>query len=271
MKISIITINLNNLVGLSKTIESVVNQTIFDQIEYIVIDGASTDGSKELIESYANKLTYWVSEPDSGIYNAMNKGIRVANGDYCQFLNSGDYLVTEVIIEKILNLIPDCDIFVGNKISIMPNGKLQKVINYKVVSLRTFYNSTIQHCSAFICRSLFEKFGFYDETLKIVSDWKWFLIVAGLNKANVQFTDLFVAYFDTSGISSTNLALDKTERRKVLEELIPEPILCDYDKYHFDIVQMERIKKHHIFYYLFWFVERSLFKIEKWKSKFYKY
>ena len=91
MKLSIITINYNNREGLKRTIESVVNQT-FTDFEWILIDGGSTDGSKELIEQYSNRFSYWVSEPDNGIYNAMNKGLRAAKGDYLQFLNSGDRL-----------------------------------------------------------------------------------------------------------------------------------------------------------------------------------
>lgn len=267
MKLSIITINRNNAAGLRKTIESVVSQTAFDQIEYIVIDGASTDGSKEVIMEYLDKLAYWVSEPDKGIYNAMNKGIKIATGDYCQFLNSGDWLVDEQVISKMLDKIPDCDIFVGNVVSILTNGKKRYSINSKEVSLFTFYHSTLQHTSAYIKRSLFEKFGYYDEALKIVSDWKWYLQVAGLNKANVQFTDLYVTYFDMTGISSIQRDLDKRERRKVLEELIPESILADYDKYGFDIIQMQRLKKYPIIYKLVWLTERAMFKIEKTRNK----
>ena len=95
--------------------------------------------------------------------------------------------------------------------------------------------------------------------------------MAGLNKVNVQFTDTYVTYFDTTGISSTSQAADKAERRRVLEELIPAPILADYDKYHFDILQMQRMKKYPLLYRLFWFVERCLFKIEKWKGKYWEW
>ena len=91
-KISIITINYNNCEGLRRTIESVVNQTCRD-FEYIIIDGGSTDGSVDVIKRYADNIDYWVSEPDKGIYNAMNKGIRMATGDYVQILNSGDMFV----------------------------------------------------------------------------------------------------------------------------------------------------------------------------------
>src|SRR5574344_3096999 len=89
MKYSIITINYNNKVGLERTIKSVINQTCKDY-EYIIIDGTSTDGSKEVIDKYKQYLNYWVSEPDEGIYYAMNKGTLMSHGDYCNFLNSGD-------------------------------------------------------------------------------------------------------------------------------------------------------------------------------------
>jgi glycosyltransferase involved in cell wall biosynthesis len=273
MKLTIITINYNNAEGLRKTINSVLNQTSKD-FEYIVVDGASKDNSNEIISQCANmpmrcKFNY-ISEPDSGIYNAMNKGIKMATGEYVHFLNSGDWLVHEDIVEDMLKALPiGCDIFVGNKVSVREDGKIRIEKNNPVVSCLTFYRSTIQHTSAYIRKSLFDEYGLYDETLKIVSDWKWYLIVAGLNKAEVAFIDINVSYFDTTGISSTNLGLDKAERRKVLEELIPAPILADYDNYNFDIDQMERIKKYPVLYRLFWVIERCLFKLEKWRMKYW--
>ena len=113
--ISVITINFNERVGLERTFESVFNQT-FQDFEYIVIDGGSNDGSKELIEENTEKISYWISEPDKGIYNAMNKGISVAKGDYLLFLNSGDILYKndvlsvskiEQITDKQVNLVLD--------------------------------------------------------------------------------------------------------------------------------------------------------------------
>ena len=248
--------------------ESVLNQTS-DDVEHIIIDGASTDESVDLIKSKAEKLAYWVSEPDNGIYNAMNKGIQKAKGKYVHFLNSGDWLVDNQVVEKMLHeLKNECDIMVGNVISIRPDGKMRTNKNRKEVSLLTFYGGTIQHTSAYIRKDLFNKYGLYDESLKIVSDWKWYLMVAGLNPAKVSFTDTFVSYFDNSGISSTNLNLDKFERRKVLEELVPAPVLADYDTYYFNITQIERLKKHKFIYFFYWFIERCLFKLEKWKLRY---
>jgi len=298
MKLSIITINYNNASGLKKTMESVLHQTSRD-FEYIVVDGGSTDSSIQVIsqqlavsnnqtagESFANDIKVrWMSENDSGIYNAMNKGIRMAKGDYIHFLNSGDWLVDERVVEKMVRIVLSselgvlsseleklegrCDILVGDVISIREDGKKRYDKNSKSVSLYTFYRGTIQHTSAYIRRSLFDKYGLYDESLKIVSDWKWYLNAVVLNGAKVQFADLFVTCFDRTGISSTQLDLDKAERRTVLEEMIPASILADYDRYAFDMDQMERIKKHPWLYRIFWFVERVYFKFDKWNAKYW--
>ena len=270
MKLTIITINYNNASGLRKTMESVLAQTS-REFEYIVIDGASTDGSVEFIQTFklsSFQTLNYISEPDKGIYNAMNKGIKMAKGEYVHFLNSGDWLVDEKVVADMSNELPDCDIFVGNVIQVRQDGKKRYCKNNKKVSLLTFYRGTIQHTSAYIRRSLFDKYGLYDESLKIVSDWKWYLQVAGLHKADVHFTDRYVTYFDMTGISSTQLHVDRAERRKVLEELIPEPILADYDTHHFDIDQMERLKKHPLVYKLVYLIERTLFKFEKWNRKY---
>ena len=310
-KLSIITINYNNASGLRKTMESVLAQTSKD-FEYIVIDGAAPQPPKggvsdrAVIESYVNSVEGqengymrcsflssasgrrvgggFFSEPDNGIYHAMNKGIRMAKGDYIHFLNSGDWLVDEHVVEDMLNflnpLTPSpsprgeglgvrCDVLIGNVIAVRPDGKVRYKKYNPDVSLYTFYRGTIEHTSAYIRRDLFDKYGLYDENLKIVSDWKWYLQVVGLNKASVQFTDRFVTCFDTSGISSTNLQLDKSERRRVLEELLPAAVLADYDKYAFDIDQMQRLKRYPLIYRLVWFVERVLFKLDKWNGKYW--
>lgn len=265
MKLSIITINRNNDKGLCKTIESVISQTAFDQIEYIVIDGASTDGSKEVIMEFADKLTYWVSEPDKGIYNAMNKGIKVASGEYCQFLNSGDMLVSENTIERLLENLPDSPIVVGNMMKKLPSGKIYRDRGFRNgnISFLTFYSATINHSSAFIARNLFDKYGFYDVSLKIVSDWKWYLQVVGLNNTPVAFIDQDITLFDMTGISNSNPDIERAERRMVLEELIPAGILKDYDDNAEIILKADRLKRYRFLWFLTGVTERVLFKIEK--------
>lgn len=270
IKLSIITINFNNVDGLKKTMESVFCQSSHE-FEYIVIDGGSTDGSKEIISQFANKCKSipftWISETDNGVYHAMNKGILKASGEYCQFLNSGDYLVSFDVIERMLSDISDCSIYVGNMLKLLPNGKIlrDKGIANNELTMFTFYRGTINHSSAFIKRSLFEKYGMYDESLKIVSDWKFYLITVCFNNEIVKYTDLDITYFDMNGISNNNSTLIKSERRKVLKELLPMNILADYDNHWFDIVQANRIKRYKPIGFLFWFIERAIFKLEKYK------
>lgn len=282
IKLTIITINYNNASGLYKTIQSVFNQ-IYSDFEYVIIDGASTDGSQEVITQYFNfqnniSLAF-ISEQDNGIYHAMNKGIRLAKGEYIHFLNSGDWLVDDMVVENMIeqidvlkanNTIPD--IYVGNKITIRADGKIRKSRNDKMpITALTFYRGTIEHTSTYIRRDLFDKYGLYDESLRIVSDWKWYLQAVILHNAKVCFSNTFVSYFDNTGISSTNLDLDKYERRKVLEELLPQAVLADYDRYHFHIDQIERLKRYPIIYKVVWFVERVLFKFDKWNMKYWSW
>lgn len=168
MKISVITINLNNKNGLERTINSVINQTAFENIEYIIIDGNSTDGSKEVIEHYKDKITYYVSEKDEGLYDAMNKGCSKATGKYCLFLNSGDNFWTNNVVEQMIPYL-DKDIVFGNLII---NEKLIKKYPDKISDKYWLYD-TLPHPSSFIKTSLIKKLK-YDKTYKIISDWIFF-------------------------------------------------------------------------------------------------
>jgi len=281
MKLSIITINYNNAAGLRRTIESVASQSNRD-FEYIIIDGGSTDGSVPMFQRFnASTLQrfFWTSEPDNGIYHAMNKGIRMAKGEYVHFLNSGDWLVDDYVVEKMLDELNELilqgqqpDVFVGNKIMVRPDGKIRHGHNDKrPVTTFTFFRGTIEHTSAYIRRALFDTVGLYDETFRIVSDWKWYFEAVLHHDIRVSFTDLYVTYFDNTGISSTNLQLDKAERRQVLEQMLPPALLADYDSYSFYIDQMERLKRYPVIYKLVYLVERVLFKFDKWNYKYWSW
>ena len=325
MKLSIITINYNNAEGLCKTLASVASQTYAD-IEHIIVDGGSTDGSVEIIEAYAldvartasscvptggegscaavegqdatspkatkpHKVT-WISEPDKGIYNAMNKGIEIALGrrivnsfnrselvedkskensiasqEYIQILNSGDLLaapdVTEKMVHQLSQYGESVGILYGNMIKVNAAGKVVGKSRYTEYSLRQFYHSTLNHDCAYIRADLFEEYGLYDESLKIVSDWKWYLQAVGLGKVKPEYVDIDVTIFDNGGISETNLELRNKERRKVLEELLPPAVLWDYDQHAFEMEQMNRLRRWKL-YPLVYFIERVCFKLEKW-------
>ena len=275
MKLSIITINRNNATGLEKTMQSVASQS-FEDFEYVIVDGASTDGSVEMIKKYESQFAHlrWLSEPDAGIYNAMNKGIRMASGDYIQILNSADALVSDVVTEKMLAALEEKgkpSILYGNMIKCFPNGRkvVDKCFAGQEITMLGMYTGTLNHDPVYIRRDLFEKYGYYDETLKIVSDWKWYLQAIILGEERPQYVDIDVTLFDMTGISESDgsRAKIKEERKKVLEQLVPAPYLRDYERYADDIHLMRRIHRHPWAYKLVWFVERCLFKWEKWQNK----
>ncbi len=321
MTLSIITINYNNAEGLRKTLASVASQTYAD-IEHVIVDGGSSDNSVEVIREYESSLASrlcrvpenargdlgcssplasrlkWISEKDTGIYNAMNKGIRMATGEYCQFLNSGDMLAADNVTERMmaaleaykvkgerlevkgeengkaddpssrLSPLASClenrpAIFYGNMTKVNAAGQIVGKSGYTEYSLRQFYSSTLNHDCAYIRADLFEQYGLYDENLKIVSDWKWYLQAIGLGRVKPEYVDIDVTIFDDGGISETNLALRYEERRQVLEELLPPAVLWDYDTHAFEMEQMNRLRRWKV-YPLVYFMERVLFKLEKW-------
>lgn len=225
MKLSIITINFNNRDGLKKTIDSVVCQT-FRDFEWIVIDGGSADGSRELIEQYADHFSYWVSEPDKGIYNAMNKGIKVAQGEYLQFLNSGDWLCDETALERCFAHGFSADIAFGNVYLAMDGDEAGKRYQPDSLTFRTLFDGAISHSASFIKRGILLE-ELYDEDLRIVSDWKFFLRQALRNKT-FEHIEEYVTFFDITGVSSTHKDLNRLEREKVIKEEVSCLILEDY-------------------------------------------
>jgi glycosyltransferase involved in cell wall biosynthesis len=277
MKLSIITINYNNVAGLRKTIDSILSQNCID-FEYIIVDGNSIDGSVDLIKKFDNNSTVdsflWISEPDSGIYNAMNKGIGLAKGEYIQFLNSGDILASNDVTDKMLQVIDNTEQIAKNKEGVLIlYGNMLKPLSKGIYRDRgfagrqptmfDFYTGTLNHSSAYIKRSLFDTYGLYDETLKIVSDWKWYLEVIALNGVIPVYKDIDVTVFDMSGISTVNSSLDKKERLQVLSGILPISVLKDYESWSFPIEQMKRINRYWIMRKMFWFIERIVFKFEK--------
>jgi len=297
MKLSIVTINYNDAEGLRKTLASVAAQTYRD-IEHIIIDGGSTDGSVKAIKEYVTanpnndpffKHTIkWVSEKDSGIYNAMNKGIEVALGrrivnsfnrsersedknkvlpDYIQILNSGDILAAPNVTERMVAAVEKAEyseLLYGNMIKKdFSSGKIIGKSGEVAYGLLNYFTGTLNHDCCYFRRNLFEMYGLYDENLKIVSDWKWFVQAIGLGNVKPVYADIDVTIFDASGISESNLDLRNKERRQVLEEVLPPAILADYDKYAFPMEQYNRLKKYHL-RPIVYFMERVLFKLNKW-------
>lgn len=222
MKLTIITINFNNKDGLHKTIESVVNQT-FKDIEYIIIDGGSTDGSVDIIKENADKIDYWVSEPDKGIYNAMNKGIAQAHGEYLNFMNSGDVFYNNDVLMSICDFW-DKDIVSGKNIY---EGGIHGFFKDEITML-DLYRKTLPHQASFIRKELFNKRK-YDESLKIASDWRFFVEALIFDNCSFRNIDNIICEFDGKGISAqTPFKMIDDEQESVRRELLPPRILDDY-------------------------------------------
>ena len=230
-KISIITINWNNSEGLKQTILSVLDQT-YSNYEYIVVDGASTDGSVDVIDQYRSKIDYAISEPDAGIYNAMNKGIKKATGDYCYFLNSGDALASKHTLDLIFSRsVYDSPFINGHQINIIKGEQHKSPAKNRFLTLYDFYLGTIKHQATFIRRNLFDKYGLYDENLKITSDWKFFLQTIGLHNEQPIYVDVDIVHFLWEGISTNPkwIEIHEKERQIVLDQCIPKSIQADYN------------------------------------------
>ena len=228
MKLSIITINFNNFDGLQKTIESIVSQTMRD-FEWIVIDGGSTDGSKELIEKNEQYIVYWCSEPDKGVYDAMNKGVLRAKGEYCLFLNSGDYLLNENVLMNVFSVNRQKDILIG-WIERIIKGKriLDKGFNTDDITIRHLLRNSLPHQATFIKRDLFKKYGLYDDTLKIVSDWKFFMQCIILHDVSIENLRLPVTFYEGGGLSDHAENGGTSEWNKSLKEMIPQRVIKDF-------------------------------------------
>lgn len=230
--LSIITINFNNRDGLQKTIDSVVAQS-FRDFEWIVIDGGSTDGSRELLEQYAGHFSYWVSEPDKGIYNAMNKGVKVAKGDYLQFLNSGDWLCDENALARCFSHPLSADIVYGDLFFLNTDDSRERAHYPQEISLHYLFHFSLGHSASFIRRNLLLEQP-YDEQYRIVSDWAFFLRQA-LAGRSFDYLDEVITCFDMTGISTVQEDLVEQERQDVISHEIPEAIIRD-------MVQMDEMK-----------------------------
>lgn len=244
IKLSVITINYNNKDGLRKTLESVALQT-YQDFEYIVIDGGSTDGSIDVIKEYDKYIDFWASEPDNGIYHAMNKGTQHAHGEYCNYLNSGDYYYDNTVVQRFINCNHDSDVIVGKTAYVGNAGKVElgRSLTDEITFL-TFYKRGINHQAAFIKTKYLQLFP-YDEKYKIRSDWKFFIQSLLIENCSFSTIDNVIVYFDTGGISSTKFNESLQEREMILKEFnFPPRIRADYDMFSmFDLPLFELVKK----------------------------
>lgn len=212
IKITVITVTFNAREALERTIQSVIRQD-YSALEYIIIDGGSQDGSLELINQYSPQLAHWTSEPDRGIYDAMNKGIACAQGEYCIFMNAGDTFTDEHVVSRVFSeLHPAADVIYGD---ILKNGRLKKSL-----SPRNCHKMFYCHQSAFTSTACLLDFPF-DTAHRYSADFKQAkqLILAG---KRFRHLPVAVAHFDTHGVSNT-------QRSKGLWDNVK--VVCETDRF----------------------------------------
>jgi glycosyltransferase involved in cell wall biosynthesis len=232
MKLSIITINRNNAVDFEKTIQSVVSQT-FDDFEYIIIDGNSSDGSVDVIKKYAEKINHWISEPDSGIYNAMNKGIKKASGDYCLFLNSADCLLSPSTLTNVFNEI-DCssDIYYSN----WTRNDNRYVIIPEKADINYLIGNSMNHQNMLIRRSLFIEHGSYNENFAMLADTEFILKETWIHKTKLVHINTDISLYDMHGISTT----DPRKRGDIEREMVYKSVFGELGNAIIDLYYFRR-------------------------------
>lgn len=224
-KITIITAVYNCVDKIEQCISSVVNQT-YNNLEYIVIDGGSTDGTVDVIKKYDGKIAYWCSESDKGIYDAWNKGVSHATGDYINFIGSDDAMYGHEVIENIITYLDnDVDVLAGNIIIVNEknafellknNGRIKDKSNYK--------GGCIVTQGAFVRRELCAKYKF-DTSYKVASDYKFFLQYYYDESVRIKFIDDVIQYFSDGGVSSTEFDFVKQEDNKIYKEFGLEKLI----------------------------------------------
>ncbi len=216
MKLTVITIVFNDRINLEKTINSVLSQTN-QNIEYIIIDGASTDGTVDVIKKYNNKISFWQSEPDKGLYDAMNKGLEKATGDYLCFLNSGDLFYDDTTVEKIFNSSDKkVDVFYGETVIIDNSGKIKgsrRLAAPDELNWKSFKNGMLVSHQAFIpSKELTSK---YDLKYKYSSDFDWCIRILKKAESICNVNQNIIRYLD-GGLTKKRLIKSLRERFRIM-------------------------------------------------------
>lgn len=219
-KISVVTVCYNAVNTIEKTILSVINQT-YQNIEYIIIDGASTDGTVDMINKYVDKISYFVSEPDKGIYDAMNKGIDASSGEWINFMNAGDSFAEKNSIEFMSSFFYEAKIVFGNMLR--TDGKhtiLTKGAHGDNIDAFDFMHASVCHQAAFIKKELFINYGEYDLKYQLAADAEFFFRVLIREKVSYKYIDKTISVFALGGLSSIHHCVYDEERKKFLVDYL---------------------------------------------------
>ena len=230
--LSVVTVNYNNAGGLERTARSIVDQTRLGDVEWIVIDGGSTDGSRDVMARYADMIAYSVSEPDRGVYHAMNKGVDAATGEYLLFLNSGDLFFDNTIVEDFIRRGSTEDVVYGNVVLTDTDGKEtgHTVLPPEPLMPSFFWHNNLCHQGIFFNRRCFDTYR-YNESLRISADLELVLTLL-YERYRFGSFDRFIARYDNSGISSTpegKTTLEK-EFNEMLHRIFAEGVLAEIQR-----------------------------------------
>ncbi len=206
-KISIVTICKNAQNSIERTVRSVVSQT-YPELEYIVVDGASTDKTLERVRLYRDHIAKLISEPDDGIYDAMNKGVRAAGGDYLAFINAGDYLFEPHVVENVVQTIQqsglqDFDVLSADLLVYDPVHSTGSIWAASKRTRLSMYVGSLPHPSTFHKKSAFEKNGLFDTSFKIAGDYEWFVRAFEKNHLSFARINMLAAVFINDGVSTS--------------------------------------------------------------------
>jgi glycosyltransferase involved in cell wall biosynthesis len=217
-KLSIITINYNDLAGLRRTVDSVSHQT-WQEFEHIIIDGGSTDGSVAFIKEYQNDFAYWVSEPDQGVYSAMNKGLAQSSGEYVLFLNAGDHFQNQAALNQAYTFLTG-EAIVYFDLEVVDQKRIFVKSYPDTLSFSYFVEDTLPHPASFIKKDAFGKAGVYKEDFKILSDWKFFIDAICKHGMSYKRVPQVLSTFYLGGMSSDpeNRAIKYAERQEILQK-----------------------------------------------------
>lgn len=245
VKISIITVVYNDRHGFRKTAKSVVSQNACygTDWEWIVVDGKSKDGTVDEILNHDKRIKWWVSEPDKGIYDAMNKALSHANGEYLIFMNAGDCFCDFEVINKVINhkSFGISDYLIGNTYYISDGKVVGKPDIPGEITAKMLYMRSMPHQATFMRTSRLRDLGGYDTSYRIVADAKFFFQDIVINNATCCNLDFFTTRYDISGISSTAWRNNIEERNRFLNELLPKRINADYQRYCYGETILERV------------------------------
>jgi len=217
-KVSIITASLNAASHIERAMMSVTAQT-YPHIEQVIIDGGSTDGTLAVIERHRDRIGYFISEPDRGIYNAMNKGIEAASGDILYFLNADDRLCDDSVIEDVVMVFargPDLEVIYGDLVWDVA-GRMERKKQPSTITRESLAAATILHQTVFARKHVFEATDGFSERYRVVSDYEWMLKVFLRDGRKYQYIDRDIAVMGTKGLSWTTTDWEK-ERVEVMKD-----------------------------------------------------